>query len=56
MPPELGGIPGRDYYWEVPLALMLSPGWLHPSASFIFSLILSSLELSELSDTQVYAP
>jgi len=28
MPPESGGIPGRVHFWEVPLALMLSPGWV----------------------------
>jgi len=27
MPPESGGIPGRVHFWEVPFALMLSPGW-----------------------------
>ena len=26
MPPESGGIPGRVHFWEVPFALMLSPG------------------------------
>ena len=29
MPPESGGIPGRNHIWEVPFALMLSPGWMH---------------------------
>ena len=29
MPPESSGIPGRVHYWEVPFALMLSPGWPH---------------------------
>ena len=28
MPSESGGIPGRVHLWEVPFALMLSPGWL----------------------------
>ena len=27
MPPESGGIPGRAHFWQVPFALMLSPGW-----------------------------
>ena len=26
--PVSGGIPGRVHFWEVPFALMLSPGWL----------------------------
>jgi len=30
MPPESGGIPGRVHFWEVPFALMFSPGrWRH---------------------------
>ena len=27
MPPESGGIPRRDHFWEVPFALRLSSGW-----------------------------
>ena len=32
MPPELGGIPGRDHFWEAPSALMLCLGWLSVSS------------------------
>ena len=37
MPPEPGGIPGRDHSWEVPYALMVSPGGCANYCSFAVS-------------------
>ena len=37
MPPESGGVPGRDHSWEVPYALMLSRGWCANYCSFAVS-------------------
>ena len=54
--PDAGSIAGGIHFWEVPFALMLSPGWrgLTPRSYFSSSpVLLSSLELS---DTQVYGP
>jgi len=68
-PLECHLIPGRVHFWEVPFALMLSPGWLtwrFPNANppryciffFFFTLVTGprrSLSL-KLSDTRVYEP